>query len=47
VGANGKLFWVLSAFFFVATVAYTVWTYLYNQQGLATDPTGGESSVIE
>jgi amino acid transporter len=47
MGANTKLFWVLSAFFLVASVAYTVWTYLYNQQGLATDPTGGESSVIE
>jgi hypothetical protein len=47
VGANTKLFWTLSAFFLVAAVVYTVWTYLYNQQGLATDPTGGESSVIE
>jgi hypothetical protein len=47
MGANGKLFWILALFFLVATVAYTVWTFLYNQQGLATDPTGGESSVIE
>jgi hypothetical protein len=47
VGANTKLFWVLSVFFFLAAVVYTVWTYLYNQQGLATDPTGGESGVVE
>jgi hypothetical protein len=47
MGANTKLFWILAGFFFVAAVAYTVWTVIYNGQGLATDPTGGESGVIE
>ncbi|PRY65442.1 cytochrome c oxidase subunit IV [Glaciihabitans tibetensis] len=45
--ASIKLFWLLAAFFLVAAVGYTVWTYIYNQQGLATDPTGGQSGVVE
>jgi hypothetical protein len=47
MGASTKLFLILAGFFLLATIAYTVWTFIYNQQGLATDPTGGESSVIE
>jgi hypothetical protein len=47
MGANTKLFWLLAGFFAVAAVVYTVWTYIYNQQGLATDPTGGQSGVVE
>lgn len=47
MNASARLFWILAAFCFVMTIVYTVWTFLYNQQGLATDPTGGESGVVE
>jgi hypothetical protein len=47
MGANTKLFWLLAGFFLVADIAYVIWTLLYNAQGLATDPTGGQSGVIE
>jgi MFS family permease len=39
-----RLFWVLSAFFLLATAVYVVWSYLYDAQGLATDPSGAERS---
>jgi hypothetical protein len=47
MNASARLFWILAVFGFVMTIVYTVWTFLYNQQGLATDPTGGESGVVE
>jgi len=40
-----RLFWVLAAFFVLATVVYTVWTYQYEVQQLATDPSGGRGSI--
>ena len=43
-----RLFTILSAFFILAAVTYAVWAYLYDAQGLATDPSGDEaSSTIE
>ena len=43
-----RLFWVLAAFFVLATGVYSVWAFLYDAQNLATDPSGGEgSSTIE
>ena len=45
MGGFARLFWVLAAFFVVATVAYTLWTYLYELQQLATDPSGGRGSI--
>jgi hypothetical protein len=45
MNASARLFWILAAFCFVMTIVYTVWTFLYNQQGLATDPTGNQSTV--
>ena len=39
-----RLFWILAGFFVLATIAYSVWAYLYDAQQLATDPSGGEGS---
>jgi len=38
MGANARLFWVLSVFFALLAVVYTVWTLLYGAQDLAQDP---------
>lgn len=37
-----RMFWVLAGFFAVATVVYIVWTWAYEAQRLATDPTAGQ-----
>jgi len=49
MGANIRLFWVLAGFFFLAAVVYTIWTFGYDAQQLATDPSGGsgEGNVVE
>jgi hypothetical protein len=46
MGANARLFWILSVFFFVLAIVYTVWTLLYGGENLAQDPAaGGQSDV--
>jgi hypothetical protein len=46
VGANTKLFWILSGFFFVLAVVYSVWSYIFDSQNLATTATvTGESGI--
>ena len=45
--ANFILFWVLAGFFFVATAAYTVWSVIFNSQGLATQSSSGPGTPIE
>jgi len=40
-----RLFWILATFFVAATITYCVWTYLYELQQLATDPSGGRGTV--
>ncbi|WP_411699642.1 cytochrome c oxidase subunit 4 [Conyzicola sp.] len=49
MGVNAKLFWILSVFFVLLAVVYTVWTLLYGAQDLAQDPgAGGKTGgVIE
>lgn len=37
-----RMFVVLAVFFAIATVAYALWSWLYDLQQLATDPSGGE-----
>lgn len=41
-----RLFWILAAFFAVATVVYIVWNLAYESQRLATDPSGGEGATL-
>lgn len=41
-----RLFWILAAFFGVATVVYVVWNLAYESQRLATDPSGGEGRTL-
>ena len=49
MGVNAKLFWILSAFFTLLAVVYTVWTLLYGAQDVAQDPGAGGTTgaVIE
>ncbi|PPF79334.1 cytochrome c oxidase subunit IV [Subtercola sp. Z020] len=42
--ANVNLFWILSGFFLLADVAYTVWNILFNAQQLATQSVDGRTS---
>jgi len=39
--ANARLFLILAGFFLLADIVYVVWTLLYDNQNLATDPSGG------
>ncbi|WP_213815128.1 cytochrome c oxidase subunit 4 [Glaciihabitans sp. dw_435] len=39
--ANARLFWILSGFFLLADIAYTVWNVIYDAQGLATQSVSG------
>ena len=41
---NARMFVILAAFFLAATVAYVIWSFAYESQGLATDPSGAEQS---
>jgi hypothetical protein len=47
VGANVKLFWILAAFFFVLAVVYSVWSFIFDGQDLATTATPTGESGIE
>jgi MFS superfamily sulfate permease-like transporter len=42
---TARLFWVLAAFCALLAIVYAVWSWLYDRQGLATDPSGGEASA--
>ena len=39
--ANSRLMFILAAFFVLADIVYIIWTVLYDNQNLATDPSGG------
>jgi phosphoglycerol transferase MdoB-like AlkP superfamily enzyme len=41
MGANARLFWVLTAFFVVVCVAYSLWTIIFDSQDFATDAGAG------
>lgn len=47
MNATARLFWILAGFFVVAGVGYTIWSALYESQGLATSPSGNETSPVE
>jgi hypothetical protein len=36
VGANTRLFWILSGFFFLLAIVYSVWSFIFDAQNLAT-----------
>jgi len=47
MGVNAKLFWILSAFFTLLAIVYTVWTLLYGAQDIAQDPgAGGKTGLV-
>ena len=39
--ANARLMFILAAFFLLADIVYVIWTLVYDNQNLATDPSGG------
>jgi hypothetical protein len=45
--ANVILFWILAGFFLLATIAYTVWSWIFNAQELATQSITGPGTPIE
>lgn len=45
--ANVILFWILAGFFLLATVVYTVWSWIFNAQELATKSVSGAGTPIE
>ncbi len=45
--ANIRLFLVLAGFCILVDAAYIIWNIIYDSQNLATDPSGGERSVVE
>jgi hypothetical protein len=45
--ANVNLFWILTGFFILAAVAYTVWNVIFNAQELATQSMAGPGAPIE
>ena len=45
--ANVILFWILAGFFLLATVVYTVWSWIFNTQDLATKSISGPGAPIE
>ena len=45
--ANVILFWILTGFFLLATVVYTVWSLIFNSQQLATQSISGPGTPIE
>jgi hypothetical protein len=44
---NASLFWILGGFFFLADIAYIIWSIIYHGQGLASTPAGGDAGPIE
>jgi len=47
MNASARIFYVLSAFFALAGVAYVVWTLGYEAQSLANNPSGGAPTGLE
>jgi len=45
--ANVILFWILTGFFLLATVVYTVWSLIFNSQQLASQSISGPGTPIE
>ncbi|PXA67170.1 aa3-type cytochrome oxidase subunit IV [Cryobacterium arcticum] len=45
--ANVILFWILAGFFLLSTVVYTVWSWIFNTQELATKSSAGPGAPIE
>ena len=45
--ANVILFWILTGFFIVAGLGYTVWSLIFNAQQLATQSVTGPGAPIE
>jgi hypothetical protein len=45
--ANVNLFWILTGFFFIAAIGYTVWSLIFNAQELATKSSAGSGAPIE
>jgi len=47
MGANVRLFWVLASFFLLADIAYTIWNFIYFEQGFSTTVVGDVTSPVE
>jgi len=47
MGANSKLFWILSGFFVLADIVYVIWSVTYAAQYLATSPSLVPGAPIE
>jgi hypothetical protein len=45
--ANVNLFWILTGFFIIAAIGYTVWNVIFNSQELATQSISGPGTPIE
>jgi hypothetical protein len=45
--ANINLFWILTGFFLIAGIGYTVWSLIFNAQQLATQSITGPGTPIE
>jgi hypothetical protein len=45
--ANVNLFWILTGFFIIAAIGYTVWSIVFNSQQLATQSISGPGTPIE
>jgi hypothetical protein len=45
--ANVNLFWILTGFFLIAAIGYTVWSLIFNAQELATQSIAGPGTPIE
>jgi phosphoglycerol transferase MdoB-like AlkP superfamily enzyme len=41
MGANARLFWILTGFFALVCVAYSLWTIIFDSQDFATDAGAG------
>ena len=46
MGANSKLFWILTAYFAVLTVVYSGWAMFYNPQGTGIEPAGSVGLLL-
>lgn len=45
--ANAILFWILAGFFLLVTIAYTVWSLIFNSLQLASQSISGPGTPIE
>ena len=44
---NSTLFWILGGFFWLADLAYIIWSFVYHAQGFGSRPAGGTTDPIE